>query len=156
VYREVGGYGGGRLYNPDKWFHWKIISRISHVYYLDLPLFQYRWHINNQESQQKQNKALNYWVDEYRNSIEITNELLAKAEFSRETIQQVFIRRCIFSNVYNFSKLGDIYMAKRLLSFGYACYPAHCKSIFFYCFKVLMLFPLFCRMTFKIIAFLRK
>ena len=37
LYRRVEGYGGGRLYNPDKWFHWKVLGAADMAYFIDAP-----------------------------------------------------------------------------------------------------------------------
>lgn len=123
VYEKVGGYGGGRLYNPDKWFHWKIMAELEDVYYLDNPLFQYRWHNNNQANQQQQNQVLKYWIDEYRNSFEITPKMLEQANLSKKNIEENFIRKCIISHVFKNIKEGNRLMALRLMTFGIGCYP---------------------------------
>ena len=62
-YIEIGGYLGGRIYNPDKWFHWRLLNVVDYVYFLDKPLFEYRWH-DNQVSIQSNTKVLRYWIDE--------------------------------------------------------------------------------------------
>jgi len=33
---SVGGYGSGRLINPDKWFNWKLLSVVDFCYFIDL------------------------------------------------------------------------------------------------------------------------
>lgn len=131
IYNKVGGYGGGRLYNPDKWFHWKVMAECDFVYYLDSPLFQYRWHNTNQANQQVQNQTLKFWVDEYRNSFEVTELLLKKANLNIQQVKKNFIRRCILSYAVRFAKNGDKKMASRILNFGKACYPEHCKTLMF-------------------------
>lgn len=156
VYKKVGGYGGGRLYNPDKWFHWKLMSHTSYIYFLDIPLFQYRWHNSNQASQQHQNQTLKYWIDEYRNSFEVSDEMLSKSRLTGEIVKQAFMKRCIYAYAYSYAKSGDIAMAKRLLSFGYACYPNYSKSFIFYGFKILLGVPILNTMAFKLIAIIRK
>ena len=52
LYEAVEGYGAGRQINPDKWFHWKLLFRAEVAYYIDRPLFAYRWHQSNQTAQQ--------------------------------------------------------------------------------------------------------
>jgi glycosyltransferase involved in cell wall biosynthesis len=47
MFNKVGGYGGGRMYNPDKWFNWKLFAEAEEVYLIDEPLFSYRWHKQN-------------------------------------------------------------------------------------------------------------
>ena len=131
-YLAVEGYGGARLYNPDKWFHWKLMVEVDFVYYLDSPLFQYRWHNNNQANQQQQNQILKYWIDEYRNCFEVTNEMLNKSGLSSGSIAQNFTDRCIIPYVYKHLKEGNRLLAKRILHFGLSCYPTQLKKNKFY------------------------
>lgn len=132
LYEKIGGYGGGRLYNPDKWFHWKLLVELDFVYYLDSPLFQYRWHNNNQANQQQQNQILKYWIDEYRNCFEVTNEMLDKSGLTAGSISQHFADRCILPYVYKNLKEGNRVLAKRILLFGLSCYPTHVKRNKYY------------------------
>lgn len=131
-YQKIGGYGGGRLYNPDKWFHWKLMVEIEFVYYLDCPLFQYRWHDNNQANQQQQNQVLKYWLDEYRNCFEATNEMLIKSGLTKGLVIQNFADRCIIPYVYKQLKEGNRTLAKRILNFGLSCYPIEIKKNKYY------------------------
>jgi glycosyltransferase involved in cell wall biosynthesis len=149
VYEKVGGYGGGRLYNPDKWFHWKIMAELDDVYYLDNPLFQYRWHNNNQANQQQQNQVLKYWMDEYRNSFEVTEKMLNSSHFTTRDIQLNFIRRCVLAYALYYAKIKNIKTANRILNFGKSCYPDICNTIQFYGIKLLVNFPIMRRFILK-------
>src|SRR5262249_61055753 len=64
LYEAIEGYGGSRLINPDKWFHWKLLAKAETAYFIDRPLFAYRWHASNQTAQQAGSGALKYLVDE--------------------------------------------------------------------------------------------
>ena len=61
IYDALGGYTVRRLYNPDKWFNWRMLELVDEAYYVDLPLFSYRWHTSNQLSQQKGSGRLSIW-----------------------------------------------------------------------------------------------
>lgn len=132
VYEKVGGYGGGRLINPDKWFHWKIMAELDYVYYIDSPLFQYRWHQNNQAGQQQQSQILKYWLDEYRNSFELTPAMLNKAGKSAKDIKKIFNKHCILAYVIKHLKQGNFPLAKRIFAFGLFCYPIEMRRNLFY------------------------
>lgn len=147
VYEKVGGYGGGRLYNPDKWFHWKIMAELDDVYYLDNPLFQYRWHDNNQANQQQQNQVLKYWMDEYRNSFEVTSSMMNKADISLETIRSKFIRHCILAYALKHAKMKEFSLTKRLLNFGVSCYPELCKTPTYRLFMLTISLPIIRNLT---------
>lgn len=151
VYEKVGGYGGGRLYNPDKWFHWKIMTELEEVYYLDNPLFQYRWHNNNQASQQNQNQVLKYWMDEYKNSFEISENMLRKSQLSIDNIQRNFMRRCILPYALHYARMKNFKMSNRILNFGKACYPTLCNTIQFIGIKALVNIPIVRILFFKFI-----
>ena len=102
LFESVGGYGGGRLYNPDKWFHWKILSICDYAYYLEKPLFKYRWHQNNQLSIEKQTGVLKFWLDEYRNSFEIDELMLNKADIKKDDVIKSF---CVHVSKYIFAAI---------------------------------------------------
>ncbi len=123
-YKKVGGYGGSRMYNPDKWFHWKLLSQVEYAYYIDLPLFSYRWHDNNQAALQKQTGALKFYIDEYRSSFEVDDFMLKKAGLSRSEVQNSFIYNTIHKNTFSFIKQGQITMARRIFHLGWATYPS--------------------------------
>lgn len=131
-YEEVEGYGGARMYNPDKWFNWKLLEVTDYIYYLDTQIFQYRWHNNNQANQQQKNQILKYWIDEYRNSFEVSKEMLNKADISNEELIKTFIDKCIIAYTYKNLKEGNRKLAKRILSFGYASYPLYLKKNKYY------------------------
>jgi glycosyltransferase involved in cell wall biosynthesis len=131
-YHQVEGYSGSRMYNPDKWFHWKLLTEVDFIYFLDTPLFQYRWHATNQAAQQSQSQILKYWMDEYRNCFELSEIQLQKAGLSTSSIPQYFIDRCIIPYVFNYLKQGQVVLAKRLLNFGLSCYPIQIKKNKYY------------------------
>ncbi len=72
LYQTVEGYGGGRMINPDKWFHWKLLGVAKTACFIDRPLFAYRWHASNQTAQQQATGALKYLVDEYTATLDWT------------------------------------------------------------------------------------
>lgn len=131
-YEEVEGYGGARMYNPDKWFNWKLLEVTDNIYYLDTQIFQYRWHNNNQANQQQQNQILKYWMDEYRNCFETTNDMLKKCNISRNSLQQAFISRSIIPYALRHLGEGNFLLSKRIFNLGKACYPANMRQNKYY------------------------
>ena len=121
-YTMVNGYGGGRVYNPDKWFHWKMMTVTDYVYFIDKPLFQYRWHQQNQQAMQKEADVLKFWYDEYRNCFEVDQRMLQKSGL---TIHEVIDHYCmhLMKSVLVDLKNSHILSAKRHLNYGRACYP---------------------------------
>ena len=139
LYGKVGGYGGSRLINPDKWFHWKIISQSEYSYFLDKPLFKYRWHQNNQIGLQQKSGVIKLWLDEYRNCFECSEAMLKQADLTQIEIQKNF---CIHLNKYILRSIlnKEIEMANRLWNFGLAAYPDLIKSTTY---SILVRFSLF-------------
>src|SRR5262249_25147580 len=70
LYERIEGFGGGRLINPDKWFHWRLLGVAKDVYYVDEMYAACRWHDANQTYQQIASGALKYLVDEYVSTFE--------------------------------------------------------------------------------------
>jgi glycosyltransferase involved in cell wall biosynthesis len=68
LYNEVGGYGGNRLVNPDKWYHWKLLSVADVAYFVDFPLFSYRWHSANQSALEMNAGSLKFLIDESKST----------------------------------------------------------------------------------------
>lgn len=123
LYDSVGGYGGGRMINPDKWFHWKIMAEAEEVLFIDAPLFQYRWHPANQTAQQAQSGFLKYMVDEYCNVIEMPGSILAAAGVSKDQFINSFVMHDIFRHgIGEFSK-GKWLKSFRIFLFGWSIYP---------------------------------
>ena len=123
VYEKIGGYGNSRLINPDKWFHWKILMEVQYAVYIDRPLFQYRWHQNNQTAQEKNSGHLKYLSDEYRTSIELNREMLDYCGLAMNDGQEAFIHNTII--LHGLSELSKGLWTKslRIFLFGWATYP---------------------------------
>jgi glycosyltransferase involved in cell wall biosynthesis len=126
-YNELEGYGGARLYNPDKWFNWKLLAHLDYVYYLDQRLFQYRWHDQNQMSLQQQTGTLKYWLDEYRNCFEVSDQMLQKANLERTDLEKYFVDHLLKGSGIEFLA-GKKKMGQRLLHLAAAYYPQHYKK----------------------------
>lgn len=124
LYRNVGGYEATRLINPDKWFHWKLLTQAEEAVYVDKSLFQYRWHNQNQTAQQLNTGYLKYMMDEYRNTMEITPEMLAHASITREEFVRVFVQRDIIHHGLGEFSRGRWLKSCRILFFGLSVYPA--------------------------------
>ena len=127
LYHQVEGYGGGRLYNPDKWFHWKVLGNAEMAYYIDRRLFAYRWHGSNQAAQQGANSSLKFLVDEYVSTLELDAGLLERIGLSRDNLLDAFVEYDIARHgLATLAKEGRI-RARRILDFGRAAYPQHVR-----------------------------
>ena len=123
LFKKVGGYGGGRMYNPDKWFNWRLFTEAEFVFLIDEPLFSYRWHQQNQVALETSFGHLKYLVDEYRNTIEVTDKMTTASGMSREKIESAFVKRDIYRHgVGEFTK-GRWLKALRIFFFGLATFP---------------------------------
>jgi glycosyltransferase involved in cell wall biosynthesis len=128
-YLLAGAYGGSRMYNPDKWMHWKLLALTDFAYYIDEPLFSYRWHPQNQAAQQRQTGALKYFLDDYRSSFELDDNMLKKSGLNLKEIKASFIYNVIQKNTFSYLKQGQLIMARRIFNLGWAAYPEEmCKS----------------------------
>jgi glycosyltransferase involved in cell wall biosynthesis len=127
LYEAVEGYGGSRLMNPDKWFHWKLLSRADSAYFIDHPLFAYRWHASNQTAQQAGSGALKFLIDEYTSTLEIDATVLKELGLARVDIEQAFIEHDIGRHGLAELARGHRLKAGRIYKFGTATYPQHAR-----------------------------
>jgi glycosyltransferase involved in cell wall biosynthesis len=125
LYDAVEGYGGGRQMNPDKWFHWKLLSRAETAYFIDWPVSAYRWHASNQTAQQSGSGALKYLVDEYVSTFEIDNRLLEEIGLQRADIERAFVEYDIGRHGLATLGRGQRRQARRIYHYGKAAYPLH-------------------------------
>jgi len=121
-YKMVGGYGGSRIMNPDKWFHWRILSKVDYAYIIDKPLFKYRWHNSNQTAQLNSSGELKFWIDEYRNCYEPDASMLNKAGLTKDMMKTAFCTH-LLKYVVVAIKEKDKNFASRLFKLGQALYP---------------------------------
>ncbi len=127
LYRKVEGYGGGRLYNPDKWFHWKVLGTAEMAYFIDQRLFAYRWHPDNQLAQESATSALKYLVDEYVATLELDPKVLERIGVSRDQLLDAFVEHDIARHGLATLARGQRLRARRILDFGRAAYPQHVR-----------------------------
>jgi glycosyltransferase involved in cell wall biosynthesis len=139
-YEKVGGYGGGRLINPDKWFHWKLLTAADEAIFIDRPLFEYRWHTQNQTSQQAASGYLKYMLDEYRNVIEINPQMLSIAGISRRDFERYFVKRDIYKHGVGEFLKGRWSKSARIFLFGLSSFPSiMIRNPYFIPFLILLL-----------------
>ncbi len=125
LYQAVEGYGAGRLINPDKWFHWKLLARAETAYFIDRPLAAYRWHASNQTAQQAGSGALKYLVDEYVSTFELDAAVLKEMNLSRDDVERAFVEFDIGRHGLAVLAKGQPALARRVHTFGKAAYPRH-------------------------------
>jgi glycosyltransferase involved in cell wall biosynthesis len=127
LYQQVEGYGGGRLYNPDKWFHWKVLGVADMAYFVDRRLFAYRWHASNQAAQEGANSSLKHLVDEYVSTLELDAKVLERVGLSREDVLAAFVEHDIARHGLAVLARGGRQRARRILDFGRAAYPQNVR-----------------------------
>lgn len=127
VYERLEGYGGNRLVNPDKWFNWRMLGAGTVAYFIDEPLFAYRWHNTNQNSQESASGALKYLSDEYTSTFEIDKAVLERIGMTRKDVEEAFVERDIARHGLSLLAQGNRIKAARVRDFGAATYPAHAR-----------------------------
>jgi glycosyltransferase involved in cell wall biosynthesis len=127
LYRAIEGYGGGRLYNPDKWFNWRMLPKVRTAYFIDMGLVAYRWHSNNQISQQNAAGSLKNLVDEYVSTLELDSEVLERIGLPRDEVVNAFVEHDIARHALATLAKGGRERAVRILRFGRAAYPQHVR-----------------------------
>lgn len=123
LYEAVCGYGGQSLMNPDKAFAWKILSLAKEAIYIEAPLFSYRVHAANQNSQQLQSGALKHLMDQYCHSFNTDAMVLEAANLDNEVLASAFIEHDIGLRGLKALGEGNRVLARRHLLFGSAAYP---------------------------------
>jgi hypothetical protein len=115
------------MYNPDKWFHWKVLGCADMAYFVDHPLFAYRWHGSNQIAQESAVGALKFLVDEYVSTLELDADLLERLGLSRDNVLDAFVEYDIARHGLATLAKGGRLRARRILDFGRAAYPQHVR-----------------------------
>ncbi|MBP9088327.1 MAG: glycosyltransferase [Kofleriaceae bacterium] len=124
LHDQVGGYAGGRLMNPDKWFLWKLLAVAHKVYVIDAPLFDYRVHDAGQNRQERQSGALKHLTDEYIATFNLPPEVLSAAGWNREAMAAAFIEQDIALRGLVALASSERAGARRMVNFGFAAYPS--------------------------------
>lgn len=123
LHDAVGGYAGGRLMNPDKWFLWKMLSVADTVYVVDEPLFEYRVHSAGQLAQESRSGALKHLTDQYVATFGLPDEVLARAGIDREHLARAFVEQDIALRGLAALAEGKRLTARRAIRFAQATYP---------------------------------
>jgi glycosyltransferase involved in cell wall biosynthesis len=123
LHDAAGGYTGGRLVNPDKWFLWKLLSAADTIYVIDHPLFDYRVHDAGQGPQEQRSGALKYLVDQYVSTFQLPDDLHARAGLDRPALAAAFIEQDIALRGLLALSNGQRLQARRAVHFGLAAYP---------------------------------
>lgn len=119
----VGGYAGGKLINPDKWFLWKLLSVADTVYVIDHALFEYRVHAAGQGPQEQRSGALKHITDQYVSTFSLPDSVLAVAGLDREALARAFVEQDIALRGFLALSEGRRQTAWRGVQFGRAAYP---------------------------------
>ncbi len=123
LYRAVEGYRGQHLIGPDKEFHWRLVAAADSVVFIDSPLFSYRVHSSNQNSQQSRVGALKFLVDQYTLSFNTDPQVRSTGNTTSEELAQSFVREDIAKRSVLALVTGDPVLAQRTIAFGMATYP---------------------------------
>lgn len=123
LHDAVGGYSGGRLMNPDKWFLWKLLAAADVAYVVDEPLFDYRVHGAGQLAQESRSGALKHLTDQYVSTFSLPDDVLARAGITREELARVFVEQDIALRGLAAVSEGKRMTARRAVKFAQAAYP---------------------------------
>jgi glycosyltransferase involved in cell wall biosynthesis len=123
TYRQVEGYRGRYLTNPDKDFHWRAIAASTDVYFIDHELFRYRVHETNQSSLERESGDLKRLVDQYMMSFMTESDVLETAGLTKADLARAFVREDIGKRSFLALLDGEPGLARRLAHFGRAAYP---------------------------------
>ncbi|MEZ4365360.1 MAG: glycosyltransferase [Kofleriaceae bacterium] len=123
LHDAVGGYSGGRLINPDKWFLWKLLAVADTIYAIDAPLFDYRVHDAGQGPQEQRSGALKHLTDEYVTTFNLPGDVLARAGLDRGEVAEAFIEQDVALRGLLALAKGQRATARRGVLFGRATYP---------------------------------
>lgn len=121
-YEQVEGYGGGRLINPDKWFHWRLLGVVDRALFVGDPLFAYRWHQSNQTAQQSREGALKVLLDDYASTLELPPGLLERGKLTQQEVVDGFIEHDIARHGFATLARGQRHRARRIAAFGRGAY----------------------------------
>jgi glycosyl transferase family 2 len=118
-----GGYTGGRLINPDKWFLWKLLAVADAIYVIDHPMFDYRVHDAGQGPQEQRSGALKYLIDQYVSTFGLPDNLYARSGLDRDAVAAAFVEHDVALRGLVALASGQRTQAQRALHFGLATYP---------------------------------
>lgn len=124
LHDSVEGYSQGGLINPDKRFAWSVLARSFKAYCVMENLFQYRVHATNQNSLQAKARVLKHPVDQYVSTFDADDAVLGAAGVNRQYLAERFIEEDIVLRGLAACADGDHDLARRLIHFGKATYPA--------------------------------
>ena len=119
----VGGYAGGRLINPDKWFLWKLLAAAETAYIIDEPLFDYRVHGAGQNAQEARSGALKHLTDQYVATFNLPAGVLERAQLTSEDVARAFVEQDIALRGLVSLAEGKRLTARRSVRFAQATYP---------------------------------
>lgn len=128
LHDAVGGYSGGRLMNPDKWFLWKLLSVANTAYAIEHPLFDYRVHGSGQASLEQRSGALKHLTDEYIATFNLPATVLEKSGVTNGELAAAFIEHDVALRGLVSLANGHRRTARRMVAFGLATYPDVARS----------------------------
>jgi glycosyltransferase involved in cell wall biosynthesis len=128
LHDAVGGYAGGRLINPDKWFLWKLLGEADMIYVVEHPLFEYRVHDGGQAPQEQRSGALKHLTDEYVSTFNLPEAVLRKAGLDRDQVAAAFVEQDIALRGLVALAEGKRRTARRSVHFGIAAYPEQTRA----------------------------
>lgn len=124
LYARVEGYVNNQWINPDKHFGYKILSLDPDVIWLHEPLFHFRQHDTNQNSQQRASGVLKFPLDEYAYTIDFSSDFFKKYGPGKDAVVQRFIDSDCLETALREMAVGSRQLGFRHLCFALATYPS--------------------------------
>jgi glycosyltransferase involved in cell wall biosynthesis len=127
AYERVEGYSCARLYNADKWFHWKLLQVLDTAYFVDRPLAGFRLHGGNATTSMQGQELLRFIMDEYMSTRELDDRVLRRVGLEREDVVRGFIEHDIARHGLSSLARGQTRRARQLLGFARWTYHTHLR-----------------------------
>ncbi len=123
LFESIEGVYNGLLYNPDLQLNYHLLSRDPTVLWINEPLFYWRHHETNQESQVKKGAIIKQALDTYTYTFLFSPKFLEELGVKKETIVREFIDAYCIKKALQEINDGSLIFALRHLFFALATYP---------------------------------
>lgn len=123
VFLRTEGYINNQWVNPDKSFMFRALYTNPKVIWIKEPLFKYRLHDFNQNSQQRKSGVLKYLLDQYAYTFDLPENMLQEFANGREDLITQFVEHDCIRAALREIAYGNRKSGFRHLCFGLAAYP---------------------------------
>tara|TARA_B100000073_G_scaffold319141_1_gene297816 strand:- start:6165 stop:7229 length:1065 start_codon:yes stop_codon:yes gene_type:complete len=121
MWEKVEGYNALRFVGPDFWFNLKILAESKSICCINSPLFKYRDHQTLNDV--SQNSNMKQQIDDYLNTLEISNSLLERFNISRDDLINTYVEKLSLNRSLSYFSQGLYLQAVKIVFFSIATYP---------------------------------